>query len=196
VTHPDRQSHLLQGYTLMRMLSRRLASADSATRVLQEWCRQHAFPLAERVTARRLLVPVPQLPDPLHRELDVRSGEPILHRRVDLLYGTILLCEADNWFLPGRLPPRMCDLLDTTDTPFGHVIADLRPARRTIEIDFHGPCAGTKGQATMEDDHRSWPAHLFEHRAVILTGQQQSVAAVVERYRGELISFALLERGN
>ena len=82
----------------------------------------------------------------------------------------------------------MCDLLDTTDTPFGHVIADLRPARRTIEIDFHGPCAGTKGQATMEDDHRSWPAHLFEHRAVILTGQQQSVAAVVERYRGELIS--------
>jgi hypothetical protein len=113
------------------------------------------------------------------------------------MYGAILLCEAENWCIPERLPPDLHKLLDTTDIPFGQVIAPLRPARRTIAVDFHWPSANTERQSkyshniNASEDLQSCPARLFEHRAVVLINARQPVAAVIERYRVELIAFAL-----
>lgn len=49
-----------------------------------------------------------------------------------MLCGALVLSEADNWYVPGRLTPEMSKLLDTTDLPFGRVVQTLHFQRHTL----------------------------------------------------------------
>lgn len=124
------------------------------------------------------------------------SGQVVRYRRVRLRCGEQVLSAAENWYVPGRLTGEMNRVLDSSDTPFGRVVAPLEPYRRT----FHArlpwsplpegweraaatspPCASS-GPLAVPDD-------LLEHRALLYASDGQPIAEVHEVYqRGAPVS--------
>ncbi len=108
-----------------------------------------------------------------------------------------MLSEAENWYLPGRLTPDMNHTLETSDTPFGRVVAPLDPYRQTFAARLlwsplpEGwersprsvpPCLSSGPLAI--------PGALFEHRAVLLGRDNRPIAEVHEVYQGALLAFS------
>jgi len=109
-------------------LAAHLDAAPSVTAGLLSWCEARGIgdgPVRVLACARA------EPPEDLARLLGA-SGEPALFRRVVLGRGRIALAEAENLFLPSRLPAPMRQALAVTDIPFGAVLAPLRPSRRTL----------------------------------------------------------------
>lgn len=102
-----------------------IEQASSATAVLQAHCATHAM------TALRVDETAKRPPRTIRKRLRIHRAEPVRYRHVRLMCGAILFSDADNWYVPGRLTPAMNAALDTSDVPFGKVIAPLK-ARRTI----------------------------------------------------------------
>lgn len=151
-------------------LSARLLAASSATRALEAWCAEHGI---GEGAIRVRMVPAPPLPPDAEALALLRPApaEVLQHRRVVLLRGPVALSEAENWYLPQRLPPGIRQVLATTDTPFGVAVEALRPRRRTI--------------------HVAVAAGGLLHRAVVLTGAGQPIAVVHERYLPALAAVGL-----
>jgi hypothetical protein len=140
----------------------------------------------------------PRAPTAEQRQrLRADSGEVVRYRRVRLRCGEHVLSEAENWYLPGRLTPEMNRALETTQTPFGRVVAPLEPYRQTFAAqllwnplpegweqshDAVPPCLSA-GPLTI-------PAALFEHRAVVHGRDSRPIAEVHEVYKGALLAFS------
>jgi chorismate-pyruvate lyase len=128
------------------------------------------------------------LDDDMLDELRPERHERIAHRCVRLVRGLVVLVEADNWFIPDRLPPEVRDLLEATDVPFGAAVARLQPSRRTYFVRFaelsYAEKAGTAGAPA----GLSPAMPILEHRAVVLDRNGQPLSAVSERYCAALLS--------
>ena len=117
---------------LLETLDAELLSHDSATLTLEHWCAAHRLATPAVVTAARVN-DIDKKPSPEQRqELRVGATEPIGYRRVKLACGSVLLSEADNWYVPSRLTPEMNRILETSDTPFGKVVLPLNFQRHTL----------------------------------------------------------------
>lgn len=68
--------------------------------------------------------------------LRVSPSEPVAHRHVRLMHGRTILSHADIWYVPGLLSPAINAKLETSDTPFGRLIASLTPSRTLVSCDF------------------------------------------------------------
>jgi hypothetical protein len=126
--------------------------------------------------------------------LDVKPGEPLGYRRVRLKCGDHVLSEADNWYVPTRLTPEMNHALETTDTPFGTVVAALHFRRHTLSADllWRPLPKGWEIGATpvpQEAGALTIPDHVLEHRAVLSTPDGEPFSEVVETYTGEVLAF-------
>jgi hypothetical protein len=94
---------------------------------------------------------------------------PIGYRHVRLSCGDVVLSEAHNWYLPGRLTPAMNAALAASDTPFGKVAAPLHFTRRPLD--------SRRGRAP------ACPADtVLSHRALLRLPDGQPLALVVECY--------------
>src|SRR5882672_11462661 len=129
---PDDFVARVEALALLQTLNANLLSHDSATLTLERWCDVHRLASPARIVAVR----VPDRDKPVspeqRRELGVTSAEPVRYRSVRLLCGTVVLSEADNWYVPGRLTADMNKLLDSTDMPFGRVVQALHFQRHTL----------------------------------------------------------------
>lgn len=101
-----------------------LTAGGTVTRVLEAWA-------GGAVRAERIAGHAPASAE-TRTLLQVGPDTPIAFRRVRLMHGAVTLSEADNWFVPHRLTAAMRSMLDSTDIPFGRVIAPLSPTRRTL----------------------------------------------------------------
>jgi len=102
--------------------------------------------------------------------------------------GTLVLSEADNWYVPGRLTPEMNQLLDTTDSPFGVVVRSLHFQRHTLSstLLWLPLPAGWEMDAASRRSvaaNQSMPAQLLEHRAVLTLPDGTPFSEVVEPTR-------------
>lgn len=161
---------------LLEALRADLLSQPSATAVLERWCGLEPLAGGSRLVAR-LVRGVHKPAGAARRQaLAVEATEPVAYRRVRISFGGQLLSEADNWYVPGRLTPRMIGLLDSTDIPFGRVVQALNFSRRTRSaIRLRDPVS---------------PRHpVLEHRAVLHTGEGVPFAALVETYTGEVLAI-------
>ena len=150
--------------------TRLLAHEDSATAALSQWCRARGIARDPVITARR--IPGPALPPPSggRRHLAVGIGEPLGFRQVQLMCGETVLSRAFNWYVMARLPAAMIDHLDSTDSPFGAVIASLAFRRDRLP--------GSTGAGT------GCPAEtILTNRAVIRLPTGQPLALVIECYQ-------------
>jgi hypothetical protein len=157
--------------SLAQTLHANILASSSATLSLEAWCRDRRMAEDPRIVAR-VLKNVRKAPsaEQLLR-LQVASPDHVKYRRVELRCGTHLFSEADNWYVPGRLTTEMNLALDTTEAPFGRVVQPLRPYRRTFGV------------------VRLWaPDNLFEHRAVLHTGEHLPFSEVHEVYKGGLLA--------
>jgi uncharacterized protein YjiS (DUF1127 family) len=173
---------------LVRELSDHLLHASTATEALHAWC-------AARGLSAGPIIAVKQDPDQrrypdddMLDELRPERHERIAYRCVRLVRGPVVLSEADNWFIPDRLPPEVRDVLEATDMPFGAAVARLQPSRRTYFVRFAelgtGREAGTGGSPAGLSP--SMP--ILEHKAVVLDRNGQPLAVVSERYCAALLS--------
>jgi chorismate-pyruvate lyase len=145
-----------------------LLSANSATVVLGQWC--GAAHLADPPTIKALRDPI-EVPVSTETRalLKVGAAEPVRYRRVKLMCGTHVLSEADNWYVPARLTPRMNALLDGGDTPFGTAVKAL---------DFH--------RTTLDAAAVQTPHIILRVRALLLTPDETPFSLVVENYTADL----------
>lgn len=194
---PDALLTRTQALALVQGLNAEILASRSATATLEKWCRDHALAREPRVVAE-VVAGEPRPPDAEQRQrLRADSGEVVRYRRVRLRCGDQVLSEAENWYLPGRLTPDMNRLLETTDTPFGRVVAPLEPYRQTFAARLlwsplpEGwerspgsvpPCLSSGPLAI--------PGALFEHRAVVHGRDSRPIAEVHEVYQGGLLAFS------
>jgi len=133
------------------------------------------------------------------RELRVTPAEAIRYRHVRLRCGTVVLSEADNWYVPGRLTPAMNRLLETTDMPFGKVVRALDFRRHTLSAallwlplpeNWELNPAATGGRAAQ----LQIPPKLLEHRALLTLPDGTPFSEVVETYTENVLAFPLPKR--
>jgi chorismate-pyruvate lyase len=154
----------------VEMLSARLLASNSATATLETWCTEFGISDAGTITATRL-DKAPRAPSAEQRQrLGIGTREAVAYRKVALMCGTETLSIAENWYVPSRLTPAMRAAL-VGETPFGRVIAPLRPERVTLST-----------RLLWRPGTASIPDAVLEHRALVLGAEGVPLAEVVERY--------------
>jgi chorismate-pyruvate lyase len=184
----------LEALLLVQTLNADLLSHDSATLTLERWCSAHRLATSPRIVAER--VPgVDKTPtEEQRRELGVAQTELVRYRRVKLLCGTVVLSEADNWYVPRRLTPEINNVLDTTNTPFGRAVQGLHFQRRTISARVLWPLLPEgwemSSAARIEGaEELPLPSRVLEHRAVLTLPDGTPFSEVVETYTGNVLAF-------
>lgn len=191
---PDSFVARVEALALLQTLNADLLSHDSATLTLERWCDSHRLASPPRIVAERLAGADKPPTEDQRRELGVTATDAVRYRRVRLLCGTVVLSEADNWYVPARLSPDMNRLLDTTDTPFGRAVQALHFQRHTISATLlwlplpegweMSPAAASEGSGKLVA-----PAGVLQHRAVLTLPDGTPFSEVVETYTGNVLAF-------
>lgn len=155
---------------LLQALNAELLAHESATETLQHWCAIHRLAASPRVTAVSLhTAPIPATAG--QRELlQVGADEPLRFRHVQLRCGSVVLAEAENWYVPSRLTAAMNHELDTSETPFGIVVRALDFHRRRLEARM------------LWSPPQPLPKAVLEHRALLLLPDGTPFSLVDETY--------------
>ncbi|KQO59853.1 MULTISPECIES: hypothetical protein [unclassified Methylobacterium] len=167
---------------LIETLSARLLGGDSATSVLEGWCRERRLASSANLVATRVVGPERQ-PSPVQgQRLDLSDGEVVRYRHVRLSWGGHVLSQAENWYVPARLTRKMNLLLDETEIPFGRVVHTLFPRRRNLRLLRLWPHdAGVPGPSDQ----------VFAIEAILSDRSGRPICEVSETYTG-----AILVRGD
>jgi chorismate-pyruvate lyase len=191
----------VEALAVLETLNAELLSHDSATVTLEHWCGEHRLAAPARVVAMRVdgIDKAPSADQ--RRELNVPDSEPVRYRRVRLSCGATVLSEADNWYVPSRLTAEMNKQLETTDTPFGKVVQQLRFRRRTLtaELLWHPLPVGWEMSGVHVPDGSGTlavPAQVLEHRALLTLADGTPVSEVIESYTGNVLGFAFQSSPN
>lgn len=165
-----------------------LLSHDSATGVLQALCDPRG---AVKIRARKgAISDDPARAAAARRQLGVGLSEPVIRRRVELLCGEVVLSRADNWYLPGRLTPQMNTLLQTTERPFGVVVAPLGFRRVTLAVRVLFEPLPADWESQPKEDFEApvaIPRDILQHRAVLQAADGRPFSLVVETYTAQLL---------
>jgi chorismate-pyruvate lyase len=147
-----------------------LAGRESATQVLTRWCGDLHLATPAQIRAVRVHQDKPATPW-VRKALQVKPGERLHYRRVQLMCGAHILSEADNWYRPAHLTGAMNHILDTTDQSFGAVVRPLDFHRRTL--------------SRVDNADAKTPLRLT---AVLETPDGAPFSLVVENYRPILVT--------
>jgi hypothetical protein len=192
---PDTFLSRVEALALMQTLNAALLAARGATFTLDKWCADHRLAGDTKIRTRLIREVDKPASAEQRQRLEVDPGEPVKFRHVELACGNHVLSEADNWYVPSRLSAGMNRLLETTDTPFGPAVADLKPFRRTFAVETIWKPLGDDWElqprpADHPEQPLAIPHRLFEHRALLFTPDLKPVSEVDETYTGEILSFA------
>jgi hypothetical protein len=155
-------------------LLRHILRGPTATLAMARWCAGRGIDDGLLLARVDRTSPPCFAPGILLDAMGVVGPTRLRHRRVTLVRGGTALSDCDLWWLPDSLPAAVTLALDTTDQPFGMLVAPLRPMRRTVETRIRAAAA----------------EHVLEIGAVVLAGgagRRVPVAAVQERYRTALL---------
>lgn len=195
VVLPGDEQSRLEARARLEALRLNLQSYPSATTVLRVWCEDYGLAAEPKIRA----IPVIGVANPLKPEdrlaLGAAPDEEVRYRRVQLACGDRVLSEADNWYRPGQLTPEMIQALETSDTPFGAVVAPLRFTRRTLSSRLMFQPMAEPPRRLFARPRKAEPLvvppHVLEHRAVLLKPDGTPFSLVVENYTGEVLAGRL-----
>jgi chorismate-pyruvate lyase len=192
---PDTFTSRLEALAVIQTLNGNLLASRSATATLETWCRDHQLAETPQIVADAVPdTPTPPAAEQLQR-LEVTQAADVKYRHVRLRCGTRVLSEADNWYVPARLTADMNRALETTDAPFGRVVAPLQPYRRTFAVTMlwaplpAGWERGAIGDGDTGGGALAIPDGLFEHRAVLYTRENRPFSEVRETYQRAVLAF-------
>jgi hypothetical protein len=192
---PDNCLTRLDASNAMVDLNIDILSGRSATMTLERWCDVHDMAAEPRIVALQMSGSHKSPSAEQLKRLKVADASEVRHRSVELRCGEHVLSKADNWYVPARLTADMNRLLETTDTPFGKVVAALQPMRKTFEMKtLWSPLPAdwscdSFDAAAAPDRFLPIPAELFQVRALLLTADKLPFSEVSEIYQGALLNF-------
>ena len=125
----------------LAQFERALATHHSATEALTEWCRVRGIASPPQIVAQAVKSEMVRPDADVRALLAIAAGEPVRYRLVHLLCGATVLSIAENWYVPSRLTPEMNRALESTDVPFGRVVAPLGYIREQLST-VHGSAPG------------------------------------------------------
>jgi hypothetical protein len=158
-------------------LQQQLMGHPSATLVLTQWCATYHLAAVPQIVARRIVGPPKPLPRRIRLNLALKPGEAVGYRRVQLLCGDSILSDADNWYVPDRLTPRMNHLLDDTDTPFGLAVSSLHFKRQTLSSEK----LWAPGSMT------TVPDHVLRNEGLLTISGGLPMSQVIETYTSVIL---------
>jgi hypothetical protein len=171
-------------------LNTELLSNNSATLTLERWCDRHGLASPARVIAKRIHGAEKPSTVEQRQLLSAQITDHICYRRVRLCCGGLVLSEADNWYLPGRLTPEMNWELEDTDTAFGRVVQTLDFRRRTLSAKYlWSPPSAVIRMRDLGTDRLQVPFRLLEHRAVLTLPDGTPFCLLTEIYTSALLAF-------
>jgi hypothetical protein len=192
---PDTFTSRLAALAVIQTLNGDLLASRSSTATLEAWCRDHQLAATPQIVADAVPgMPISPTAEQLQR-LDVTQATDVKYRHVRLRCGTRVLSDADNWYVPARLTADMNRTLETTDAPFGRVVAPLQPYRRTFSVTMlwaplpAGWERGAIGGGDAGGGALVIPDGLFEHRAVLYTRENRPFSEVREVYQRGVLAF-------
>ncbi|MGV3512538.1 MAG: hypothetical protein ACO1OX_11110 [Novosphingobium sp.] len=150
-------------------LERTLATNDSATAALGEWCAKRGLAEQPRIRALFDRTEVIAASPEVRKSLNVAAQEALGYRHVQLVCGERILSVAHNWYVPGRLTGDMNRTLSSTDTPFGKVVAPLG-FRRERRAQKRGPLPQCPKDT------------ILSHEALLRTPESLAISFVIECY--------------
>ena len=153
----------------LRRFEQTLAANDSATAALRQWCAAEHIADPARIVAQPVRDATAPEPPRLRETLRIGAEDRVGYRHVRLVCGALVLSEAHNWYVPGRLTAEMNAVLESSDTPFGTVAAPLGFRRERLSV-THG--AGADCPA----------GTVLSHRALLRLPDGSPLALVVECY--------------
>ena len=194
--HPDGYLARVELLALLQTLNADLLSHDSATLTLERWCADHRMAEPPRIVARRVRDVPKGIPDESRTLLKTGAEEPIGFRHVQLMCGTHVFSEADNWYVPGRLTADMNRRLDTTDEPFGKVVQPLHFQRRTLSAELlwsplppGWEMSAARQRSAADPLMPQIPEAVLRHRAILVDAAQMPFSVVVETYTNQILDF-------
>jgi DNA-binding GntR family transcriptional regulator len=146
-----------------------LATNHSATEALTQWCRQRGMANPPQIVAQAVKSEMVSPDAAIRAMLAIDASEPVRYRQVHLLCGDTVLSIADNWYVPARLSPEMNHMLESSDIPFGRVVAPLGYTREQI-ASVHGRAPGCP------------EGTVLSVRAVLRLPDGRPISAVAECY--------------
>lgn len=195
---PDAYVSRLEAALLLQTLNADLLGHDSATLTLQRWCETHRLASPARIIAARVRGVYQAASEEQRRQLRVTPTEEVRYRRVKLLCGTVVLSEADNWYVPARLTPEINQRLDTTDTPFGVAVQSLHFQRHTLSAEVLWQLLPPQWEmqlpaASSAAGELCIPPQVLRHRALLMLPDGTPVSEVVETYTSGALAVPRLE---
>jgi hypothetical protein len=191
---PDTFLARVEALALLQTLNADLLSHDSATLTLERWCGAHKLASTAQIVADRVHGADKPATDETRHRLAVDAAGKLGYRHVKLSCGTVVLSEADNWYVPSRLTPEMNQQLDASDTPFGRVVQPLHFQRHTLSATLlwnplppgweMTPDPGAAAGARL-----SVPPAILQHRAVLSLPDGTPFSEVVETYSSNVLGF-------
>jgi hypothetical protein len=181
---------------VIETLNADLLASRSATATLEKWCGDHHMAPAAKIVARRADGDDRAASAETRKNLSVGPEEPLRFRRVQLVCGDHVMSEAENWYVPARLTSEMNQSLSQSDTPFGKVVGPLQPSRRTIDAKLRWsplPPGWEMRESPASEPGKAQdlavPHALLEHRALVVSRDNQPIAEVDEVYTSEVLNW-------
>lgn len=169
-----------------------LLTTFSVTAALQVWCEMRGLGHGNLYADLHANSGQLELPPLGVNMLLPKDGETVRHRAITLMRGDVPLHNADNWYIPDRLPEHARVLLETTDTPFGKALEGTMQNRETFSI-LLPPYV--RARFSERDRIRDTVLHADEDVPVltirgIVTVDTIPVSFVEERLRPELVEMS------
>ena len=204
---PDTFVARVEALALLQTLNANLLGHDSATQILGDWCREHRLAEDPHIMVQRVHDKISPASEEQRHDLHVAAADEVRYRHVRLLCGSLVLSEADNWYVPSRLTAAMNQQLDSTDAPFGAVVHELHFQRHTLNAKLlweplaHGwemndkagalrAAEPTRAVAPAGAARLLVPGRVLEHRAVLSLPDGTPISEVIETYTGNVLAFA------
>lgn len=186
----------IQALALLQTLNATLLSNPSATVTLQNWCADHKMAGEPRIRALRDETTNKPADRVIRTQLKINANEPVGYRRVQLTCGNHIFSEADNWYVQSRLTPKMNNVLDSSDTPFGLAVKALNFSRKTLSSTLLWSPLPSGWEMKMPSIANRKiplviPEKVLQHRALLSRSDGTPFSLVIETYRRDLFAFPL-----
>ncbi|MBO1361574.1 hypothetical protein J2D73_17450 [Acetobacter sacchari] len=168
----------------LEAFDRALLAEDSATRALELWCEGHGVTPPARLVAEKADEIFCAQPDDALFFLKPPEGEQMRCRRVRLHCAGLVLSSAENWYVASRLTRAMNECLDTSDEPFGRVVAPLAFTRVTARREWLWPWPFSDASPTGRPIVA--PAEILRHVATLFRSDGAPFSLVRETYTCEI----------
>ena len=183
---PNTAANRAEAEKRLDKLQQTLSGEPSATLVLARWCADYHLAPDPKIIAQRVEGAPKTAPESVRRNLQLKAGEALGYRRVQLFCGTLILSDADNWYVPDRLTPEMNGLLDHTDTPFGLAVRSLHFRRQTISSERLWAPLSQTGETRLVI-----PEHVLRNVGLLTTPDGRPISQVIESYTGAVLGTVL-----